>query len=444
MATEAQILDALRSIIDPDFGKDIVSLGFVQKLTIDGGAVSFDIQLTTPACPVKAEFERAARACVGALPGVESVTVCMTSAPRQQRQTPQKSGLEGVRSIVAVSSCKGGVGKSTIAAGLAREFSRRGLRVGLLDTDLYGPSVPTLFNLHIEGVRASADNLMLPVDADGLPVMSFGFLLGREPAVLRGPIVSNYLQQLLHKVAWGPLDILFLDMPPGTGDVQLTITQSVQLDGAIIVTTPHALALTDVEKGILMFDKVNVPVLGVVSNMAYFECGDCGSRQYLFGNQTRGLTDRYGLEVLAELPLNPAQYGSGFQHPREIPSLAAAADAVARALGRATRAGKARPEAQFDAQEIALTWADGSTTRVNNFALRANCPCALCVNELTGERMLRPETIRPDIAPKAVRAVGNYAVQVVWNDEHDSGLFSYPLVRRIAGETEPAAPAARA
>lgn len=433
--TEHQVLDALRTIIDPDFGKDIVSLGFVKNIAIEGERVGFDIELTTPACPVKAEFQKAAEERVGALPGVATVAVNMTSQPPRRAKQDGPDGLAGVRTLVAVSSCKGGVGKSTVAAGLAREFAHRGLRVGLLDTDLYGPSVPTLFNLHQDGVRATGENMMLPVETQGLKVMSFGFLLGNEPAVMRGPIVSNYLNQLLHRTQWGELDLLLLDLPPGTGDVQLTITQSLQLDGAIIVTTPHALSLTDVERGILMFDKVNVPVLGVVENMAYFVCGHCGEEEHVFGDATRGLTERYGLELLARLPLAPAAYGAGFASHANDKALADAADAVARAIGKATREGRAKPGVSFDSQEITITWPDDTTTVVNNFALRASCPCALCVNEMTGKKILKEADVRPDIAPETLRVVGNYALQVSWNDGHDSGLFSWEHLRNVAEAT---------
>lgn len=437
MASEQQILDALSTIIDPDFGRDIVSLGFIKDLAIDDGRVAFAIELTTPACPVKEEFQRQAHDAVAALEGVADVAITMTSAPRAPRQTPEQSGLASVRSIVAVSSCKGGVGKSTVAAALAKELSQRGHKIGLLDADIFGPSIPTLFNLHEPGVKANADNMMLPVDVDGLKIISFGFLLGREPAVMRGPMVSNYLQQILHKVDWGELDFLFLDLPPGTGDTQLTISQTLQLDGAVIVTTPQALALSDVEKGILMFDKVNVPVLGVIENMAYYECDECKKRHRLFGEGTRSLTERYGLEVLAELPIAPADYGRTFNSPIDIPAVRDAADAVVRAVGKNSRAQTAKPQIEFDGQEISLAWPDGSTITVNNFALRASCQCAMCIQEMTGEQLLKSEEIRPDIMPKEAHTIGNYAIQVTWNDGHSSGLFSYTHVRKVANE-EPA------
>lgn len=435
MVTETQILKALSVIVDPDFGRDIVSLNFVKNIRLDGGDVAFDIELTTPACPVKNEFQRQAEQAVRALDGVQRVTVTMTSNVRKPAKELGESGLKQVRSIIAISSCKGGVGKSTVAAGLAKELSQRGHKIGLLDADIFGPSIPTLFNLHDQGVLAGENNMMIPVRVQELQVMSFGFLLGRQPAVMRGPMVANYMMQLLHRVAWGELDILILDLPPGTGDVQLTISQSLQLDGAVIVTTPQALSLVDVEKGILMFDKVNVPVLGVVENMAYFECGQCGTKHALFGQETASLTDRYGLEVLARLPLVPAEYGRAFDRTIDIEGLRLAADAIVRAMGKASRDKIVKPKVEFDSQEITLTWADGTQTRINNFALRMNCQCAMCVQEMTGEKLLKAEDIRPDIMPQEISPVGNYALQVSWNDGHSSGLFSYPHIRRVAEDS---------
>ncbi len=434
MATEAQVLDALRAIIDPDFGKDIVSLGFIKNLAIDSGRVAFDVELTTPACPVKDQFRSEAESLVAALEGVDEVAVNMTSQPRAPRQAPEQSGLQGVRSLIAVSSCKGGVGKSTVAAGLARVLAQRGHKIGLLDADIYGPSIPTLFDLHPGGVKADKDNMMIPAEVDGLKIMSFGFLMGRDPAVMRGPMVANYMQQLLHKVAWGDLDILVMDLPPGTGDVQLTICQSVQLDGAVIVSTPQALSLVDVEKGIIMFDKVSVPVLGMIENMAYFVCDDCDKKHYVFGQGTESLTERYGIDILAQLPLSPAEYGRSFDTPVDSEGLRAAADAVVRAIGKSSHERVEKPEVEFDASRIKLTWSDGSVTEVGNFDLRTACRCALCVDEMTGEQKLKQEDVAATVMPQEINTIGNYAIQVTWSDGHSSGLASYQVIRKVAGE----------
>ncbi|MEI7999605.1 MAG: Mrp/NBP35 family ATP-binding protein, partial [Candidatus Omnitrophota bacterium] len=189
-------------------------------------------------------------------------------------------GLSKVKNIIAVSSCKGGVGKSTVAAGVAKALLRQGMKVGLLDADLHGPSIPTLFNLPSVDIRLNEFKMAVPAEVEGLKLMSFGFLLGDAPAVMRGPIVANYIQQLLFQTDWGELDYLIIDMPPGTGDIQLTITQSIRLTGAVIVTTRQTLSLVDVARGILMFEKVKVPILGIVENMAFFICDACEKKHY--------------------------------------------------------------------------------------------------------------------------------------------------------------------
>ena len=207
MLSEQSVLDALSQIIDPDFQRDIVSLGFIKDLVIESGEVAFSIELTTPACPIKDLFREQAESYVKAIEGVTSVSVNMTARPQPKRELAKGSGLDRVRNIIAISSCKGGVGKSTVAAMLARNLADRGHQTGLLDMDLFGPSVPTLFNIHDAGIMQH-DNLMVPVDVAGLKLMSFGFLIGDKPAVMRGPMVSNYVQQLLHQVEWGELEYL--------------------------------------------------------------------------------------------------------------------------------------------------------------------------------------------------------------------------------------------
>ena len=362
------------------------------------------------------------------------MTVRIT-APEQRRTSPVKeSGLEEVSSIIAVASCKGGVGKSTVAAGIACELARRGHRVGLLDADIFGPSVPTLFNRHDQPLTAGRGNLLAPVAVGPLQVMSFGFWLGDAPAVMRGPMVTNYVQQFLHGVAWEGLDYLLIDLPPGTGDIQLTITQAIQLDGALIVTTPQALALADVGKGIVMFDKVEVPVLGVIENMAWFADGE-GRRHHVFGEGGgEALAERFGVPLLCQLPLDPAAYGGTFDAYAGDEGFAHASDTVVRALGRSKAGSQARPEVAFDERTITVSWEDGSVDRVANRELRANCRCARCVDEFSGEQLLDVGRIPADIRADEVRVVGNYALAVTWSDGHSTGLYPYRTIKSLAAE----------
>jgi ATP-binding protein involved in chromosome partitioning len=324
-------------------------------------------------------------------------------------------GLSKVGRIIAVSSCKGGVGKSTVAAGLARALTREGFNVGLLDTDIYGPSLPSLFKLSSVHVRSNEFKMIVPIEAEGLKLMSFGFLLGDAPAVLRGPIVTQYIQQLLFQTDWGQLDFLIIDMPPGTGDIQLTITQAVRLTGAVIVTTRQSLALIDVARGILMFERVHVPILGLVDNMAYFVCDSCEKKHQVFGSH-HDLNKRFGVEVLAEVPL------------RADLNIDAHMTGLAQNLLKVVNAKEkqaALPEVTFDANHIYVKFPGGKNIVLDNRDVRLACMCALCVNELTGEKLVNPAKIRPDIAPKEITPLGNYAVGIAWNDGHSSGIYPY-------------------
>jgi ATP-binding protein involved in chromosome partitioning len=432
MITEEQVLDALRNIIDPDLQRDIVSLGFVKDLSIQGGAVRFSIELTTPACPVKAKFQADAEAAVRSLPGVESVSVTMTAQQRKPRPELQKSPLKQVATIIAVSSCKGGVGKSTVAALLARAIQREGHSVGLLDLDIYGPSLPTLLRVPFPEVYMRGEQI-LPIEVDGLKTMSMGYLIGDKPAVMRGPMAANYTLQILHQTDWGKLDYLIIDLPPGTGDIQLSLTQQAEIDGAIMVTTPQALSLVDVARGILMFEKVNVPVLGIVENMAYFVCDNCDKKHYIFGDPTATLKDRFGLDTLAQLPLIPGLSDASTRDAgSEFSAFASLADHLHRAVGKRRAEGTEGPVAEAIPGAIQVRWPDGFSAQLPNKQVRASCRCALCVQEMTGEALLDPETIPDDITVESLSPLGHYALAITWSDGHSSGIFSWEHLRGLA------------
>jgi ATP-binding protein involved in chromosome partitioning len=308
--TADQVLAALRPIVDPDFGKSIVDLGFIKHLAIDGGRVSFDIELTTPACPVKAEFERAAKERVAALPGVAEVAVTMTANTRGRAGAgagqPQGEILPGVRNVLAVASGKGGVGKSTVAVNLALALRETGATVGLLDADVYGPSLPLLTG--VTGRPETRERRILPHEGYGLKLMSMGFFVTEgSPVIWRGPMVHGLIRQFLTDVEWGELDYLVVDLPPGTGDAALTLTQQAPLSGAVIVTTANDLSLIDARKGLAMFEKVNVPVLGIVENMSYFVPPDLPERRYYIFGQGGGerVAKELGVEFLGEVPIDP-------------------------------------------------------------------------------------------------------------------------------------------
>ncbi len=300
--TEPQVLNALRQVKDPDLHRDIVDLGFVKELTIAGGQVRFVVELTTPACPVKDRLRDEAQKVVLAIPGVTDVHVTMTANTRGRTLEHQRM-LPGVKNPIAVASGKGGVGKSTTAVNLALALRRTGATVGLLDADIYGPSIPIM--LGINERPSMIGQRLLPIDRYGLKVMSMGFLITEStPVVWRGPMVHQILQQFLTQVEWGTLDYLVIDLPPGTGDAQLTLTQSAPLAGAVIVTTPQDVALVDAVKGLQMFNKVNVPVLGIVENMSYFLCPHCSERSEIFGHGGgRRKATELGVPFLGEIPI---------------------------------------------------------------------------------------------------------------------------------------------
>lgn len=432
MITESQVLDAMRHIIDPDFGKDIVSLGFIKDIKIEDGSVSFSVELTTPACPVKEKFQRDCESSVAQLPGVKNVQVNMTSMKPKERSGPRVDTLKNVGAVIAVSSCKGGVGKSTVAAYLARAIQREGHKVGLLDVDIYGPSVPTLFRVHQPEVYMK-NNLIEPIVVDGLKTMSLGYVMGDRPAVMRGPMVSNYTSQILQQTDWGTLDYLIIDMPPGTGDIQLTLVQQASLDGAIIVTTPQALSLVDVARGILMFESVKVPVLGMVENMAYFLCDNCEKKHFIFGSSTATLKARFGLDTLAQLPLMAGVTDASTKEAGEdIAAFREMAEQLHREVGKRRLEEEAPPEVVAGFGEIIIKLGNGKEIRVANKTLRVSCQCALCVNEFTGQPLLNPDTVPEDIKVESFATLGNYALGIVWSDGHSSGIFPWEHIKRVA------------
>jgi ATP-binding protein involved in chromosome partitioning len=313
--TERQILDALGHIPDPDKGADIVSLGMVSGVVVRDGNVAFAIEVEPERGPRLEPLRKAAEKAVEALPDVLSVTAVLTAqAVPRGRNAPhpaaggrtQRGAVAGVRAIVAVASGKGGVGKSTVAANLAIGLKANGLAVGVLDADIYGPSMPRMLGIAGRQPQSRDGKVLQPLENYGLRVMSMGFLVPEDtPMIWRGPMVMSALQQMLREVDWGELDIMIVDMPPGTGDAQLTMAQQVPLAGAVIVSTPQDIALLDARKGLNMFTKVDVPVLGIVENMSYFLCPHCGGRSEIFSHGGARLeAERLGAEFLGEVPLD--------------------------------------------------------------------------------------------------------------------------------------------
>jgi ATP-binding protein involved in chromosome partitioning len=335
--TQEQVREALKQVKFPGLSRDIVSFGFVKRIAVDGGTVTAEITMTTANSEAGPQVERAARAVIAALPGVTKVELTV-NAQGPQAAPPQPKILPGVRYKIAVASGKGGVGKSTVAANLALALKRLGHTVGLLDADIYGPSQHMMMGCS-DRPMVNQDEKIIPVQGNGIGVMSLGFLMDPDtPVIWRGPMVMKALEQFLVDVAWGTLDFLVVDLPPGTGDAQLTITQMVPLSGAVIVTTPQDVALIDARKGLQMFRKVNVPVIGVIENMSAFVCPSCGHREEIFksggGHRT---ADELGVPFLGDIPIDPqivlgGDSGSPIVATRPDSQAAQAFMAIARAV----------------------------------------------------------------------------------------------------------------
>jgi ATP-binding protein involved in chromosome partitioning len=334
--TKDEVLSALRGVVDPDLHKDIVTLGFVKEVKVAGGEVDFTVELTTPACPVKDEMKAQAEALVAALPGVTAARAKMT-ANVSTRGGIGRQQVPGIRNIVAVGAGKGGVGKSTTAVNLAVALAQKGARVGLMDGDVYGPNIPQMLGL-TEAPEVNAEKRIVPPEALGVKVISMGMLVPPDqPIIWRGPMLHGAVQQFMRDVVWGELDYLVVDLPPGTGDVALSMAQSVPMAGAVVVTTPQGVSVSDVRKAVGMFRQLNIPVLGVIENMAYFVCGHCDERTEIFGNGGgRRMAVEMDIPFLGEVPID-TRVRSGGDEGRPIVSVAPEAPAAKAFLDLASR-----------------------------------------------------------------------------------------------------------
>ena len=307
--TKEKVLEALSNVQEPDLGKDLVTLNMVKDVEIEGNYVSFTVVLTTPACPLKDMIKNACINAIKLLVNKEAVVNVKFTSNTTTKRTDEGAVLPKVKNIIAVVSGKGGVGKSTVAANLALALAQGGAKVGLLDADIYGPSVPIMFGVRGQRplmIDIGEKGMIAPLERYGIKLISIGLLVDEKSAVVwRGPMVSAALQQLLNDTLWDNLDVLVIDLPPGTGDIQLTLAQKIPVSGAIIVTTPQDVALLDARKAYRMFKKVNVPVLGIVENMSFYKCSQCGHLEHIFGSGGADkLAEEYSLEILGALPLS--------------------------------------------------------------------------------------------------------------------------------------------
>ncbi|KAL1825499.1 hypothetical protein ACET3Z_012277 [Daucus carota] len=425
---DKDVLNALSQIIDPDFQTDIVSCGFVKDLCVDeaSGEVSFRLELTTPACPIKDMFEQQANEVVAALPWVKKVEVTMSAQPARPVYADQlPMGLQKISNIVAVSSCKGGVGKSTVAVNLAYTLAGMGARVGIFDADVYGPSLPTMVSPENRLLEMDPETqTIIPTEYMGVKLVSFGFA-GKGRAIMRGPMVSGVINQLLTTAEWGELDYLIIDMPPGTGDIQLTLCQVAPLSAAVIVTTPQKLAFIDVAKGVRMFSKLKVPCIAVVENMCHFDAD--GKRFYPFGRGSGSqVVEQFGIPHLFDLPIRPTLSASGDSGIPEVVSdpQGEVADTFQN-LGVCVvqQCAKIRQQVStavtYDATIRAIMVKLPNSNEVfllDPATVRRNDRSAQSVDEWTGEQKLQYNDVPEDIEPEEIRPMGNYAVSITWPD----------------------------
>jgi ATP-binding protein involved in chromosome partitioning len=309
---QAQVLEALKVVRDPDLNRDIVSLGFIKDLAIDGGRVAFTIELTTPACPVKDQMRDQARAAVMQLPGVSAVDVKLSARVREAVSADgARQAIPGVKNVIAVGAGKGGVGKTTVAVNLAIALAKCGGRVGIIDADIYGPNVPIMLGMKTQLVTDGQK--IVPAEKYGLQVISMGFLTQDDaPIIWRGPMLHGALQQFFREVRWQDLDYLVVDLPPGTGDVALSLSQTVPVAGAIVVTTPQQVSLADSRRAVAMYKKLNIPPLGVIENMSYFVCTNCKHESDIFGHGGgEKMSSDLGVPFVGRIPIyQPIREGS--------------------------------------------------------------------------------------------------------------------------------------
>jgi len=355
-----KILQALQTVQDPDLHRDIVSLGFVKDLKIDAARVSFTLELTTPACPVKEQLQQACQSALLAIDGIDTVDINMTAQVRPTLHQLEKKILPQVKNTIAIASGKGGVGKSTVSANVAVALSQTGAAVGLLDCDIYGPSIHMMFNLVGQSPNTTSDKMLVPLVSYGIKIISMGLLSDdSKPVIWRGPMVHNIIQQFLKNVAWGELDYLIIDLPPGTGDAQLSLSQESALSGAVIVTTPQDVSLIDAHKGLKMFEQLKVPVLGIVENMSFFVCDGCGKRTEIFkhGGGEKA-SQQLNVPFLGAIPIDP-QIVLGGDEGRPILQSHPDSPAAQALMQTAQKIAQQISISGFDsapAQDLSLTW----------------------------------------------------------------------------------------
>ncbi len=455
MVNETEILKSLANVKDPETGHDLASSGAVKGIRASGDQVSFSLELGLQAGFERDQVKEEARKAVLSVPGIKNVSITVISkSPAAKRaaaaeRTPTEERILKVKNVIPVASGKGGVGKSTVSANLAVTLSKLGFRVGLMDADVYGPSIPTLMGVH-EPPKQQGEGKIVPHSRFGVKMISIGFFLPKGEAVIwRGPMLHKTVDQFLGSVDWGELDYLIVDLPPGTGDIQLSLCQKIPLSGAVIVSTPQDLAFEVAEKAISMFQKLNTPILGLIENMSGFVCKKCGSHEEIFGEGgVKRYAETHGIPFLGSIPLATelriaSDQGTPLvdQAPDSLGGKAffqiaknLIAELTERSEGKRLDSGPFPKEvSQPEKDIIEIKWVDGHKSTYKAFELRVACPCAMCVDENTGRRLIRQESIRKDVYLLSMDRVGRYGIAFRWSDGHSTGIYTFEYLRSLCG-----------
>jgi len=444
-----EITDALATVTDSYFKKDIISLGYVKGMTIGKDTLRFSLRLPAPLMP---GHDVIAKKCRDALKNVADIGEIEIKKDWEVQRLPSlnapstPNSLKGVKNIIAIASGKGGVGKSTVTVCIAEAFAKAGAKVGILDIDVYGPSVPNMVGLGDHQLGGSQQGVLEPVEAHGMKIMSMGFLATKDtPVVWRGPIASQLVQQFLGAVDWGDLDYLFVDMPPGTGDIQLTLSQSVPLTGAVIVTTPQEIAHTIAEKGLRMFQQVKIPILGIVENMAGFTPPGSDEVYHIFGEGGgTSAAEEFDLPLLGKITLRQdlreAMDAGTFVEDENIKSIASLIAVEAMMIVTNEELSPFSPQEMNlvnDGKTLIIKWQDNVEHVISAFNVRLNCPCAHCVDEITGAKLIKEENIPPNVKILESTPVGRYGAKFSFDDPSpgaNSGIYTFTFLRQIGEE----------
>ena len=441
-----EITDALATVKDSYFNKDIITLGYVKGMSIGADNLRFSLRLPAP---LMRDHDELAQKCKIALKDIEGIKNIEIKKDWEVQRLPSlnapntPNSLQNVKNIIAIASGKGGVGKSTVTVCIAEAFAQAGAKVGILDIDVYGPSIPNMVGLGDHQLAGAQEGVLEPVEAHGMKIMSMGFLATKDtPVVWRGPIASQLVQQFLGAVDWGELDYLFVDMPPGTGDIQLTLSQTVPLTGAVIVTTPQEVAHTIAEKGLRMFQQVKIPILGIVENMAGFTPPGSDEIFHIFGEGGgTSAAEEFELPMLGQIPirqdLREAMDNGTVYSNDNINSIASLIAVEAMAVVTNEELSPFAPQEinlANDGETLVIKWQDNVEHVISAFNVRFMCPCAHCVDEITGEKIVKETDIPPDVKITESVPVGRYGVRFNFTDPSPgagAGIYTFSFLRKL-------------